>query len=554
VLFEEEGVLWVASPDDDELVELAAGTLEVSDRLSVEGGPSSLARDGGRLAVALARASALVFIDDVSDAVTRRVPIPCGSSSSVAFAADGAAFVACPFDRRVVRVDHEQVTHAVEVDGKPTALAVVNDILYVSLSEVGRIERFDVAEVSKLSPLNIDLAPGFSASQLDSLVPVDGGVTAAYQLVDRDSDRSRPPEAGGYGDVHDDNPRIQPRLTGVCAGGYARYDGGAAVFSGPSAVVFDPDHRLLWVAHQYTNNVALLACGNGDQLAVRGSFRVGRGARGIALSADGSTAYVDVGFDYAVARLELGAAEEGRVSAAAATLRRPDGVNVFSDSAQAGRALFHDAVNTHLTPSGVVTCATCHPGGDDDGLSWFLHTETVPRKLRRTLPGWAGRLDAAPYHWDAEFNSARALIQETIIGLMDGDALLIDFDAIVDYLDEIPIPKLYVSEADRALLDMGQALFADAEVGCSGCHSGELFSDGLLHEVVSETEDADATLAPSQTPSLRAVWSRPPFLHDGRASTLESVLSIHNEDDNHGHTSELSPGEVDALLAYLKSL
>jgi hypothetical protein len=43
-------------------------------------------------------------------------------------------------------------------------------------------------------------------------------------------------------------------------------------------------------------------------------------------------------------------------------------------------------------------------------------------------------------------------------------------------------------------------------------------------------------------------------LHDGRAKTLRDVLTTCNAGDKHGKTSHLKPGEIDDLVAFLKSL
>jgi hypothetical protein len=44
------------------------------------------------------------------------------------------------------------------------------------------------------------------------------------------------------------------------------------------------------------------------------------------------------------------------------------------------------------------------------------------------------------------------------------------------------------------------------------------------------------------------------FLHDGRAKTLHEVLTTHNKGDAHGVTSHLKAGELDDLVAFVKSL
>ena len=149
--------------------------------------------------------------------------------------------------------------------------------------------------------------------------------------------------------------------------------------------------------------------------------------RGLAVAADGRTLFIDVGFDHAVARVVVDPDADAALLRPALAVRRDVAAQVLSDAALRGRSLFHDAVDTHLTPSGVVTCASCHPRGEEDGLAWFLHTDDVARKLRRTQPAWGGRTALAPLHWSGELDDAAALALSTTRALLDGDGLLVDF-------------------------------------------------------------------------------------------------------------------------------
>lgn len=286
----------------------------------------------------------------------------------------------------------------------------------------------------------------------------------------------------------------------------------------------------------------------GGPLVVRTTFAVGRAPRGIVTSADGRTAYVDSGFDWAVSRLDAPDGASAR-EAVTWTRTRSRGATSLSEAALRGRSLFFDAVDTHLTPSGVVTCGTCHPRGGEDGLRWFLHTEGVPRKVRRTPPAWGARPALLPYHWDGQFDDAAVLAQTTTHELMEGDGLLIDFPAIAAWLAEMPLPPPRPPD-DPLAVERGRAVFLAA--GCDACHGGPLYADGALHAVLAASGDADGELAMASTPSLVGIRARAPFFHDGRASTLLGTVSVPG--DTHGATSMLTPDERDDLVAFLESL
>ena len=321
------------------------------------------------------------------------------------------------------------------------------------------------------------------------------------------------------------------------------------------------------MVHQYTRNVAVLRCPQPAQnaqwpdnaadgeLQLIAHFTVRSGARGIALAEDGRTAWIDNAFDYSVSRLELteDMLATGNTFASAQLSRvRETGDLTLSDPARAGRSLFFDATNIHLTPSGIVTCATCHPKAGSDGLEWFLHTTEIPRKFRNTPPAWAARTSAAPFHWAGDFNDAATLTRVTIRGLMEGDVILVDTSAIAAYMNEAPAPTpVPVPIWQTARLEQGRELFQSR---CSACHGGALFSDGAKHKVIPDSDDPDGVMALVDTPSLIAVRATAPYLHDGRAAGLREVILTHNQNDTHGQVSDLSDEDVAALIIYLRSL
>jgi CxxC motif-containing protein (DUF1111 family) len=56
------------------------------------------------------------------------------------------------------------------------------------------------------------------------------------------------------------------------------------------------------------------------------------------------------------------------------------------------------------------------------------------------------------------------------------------------------------------------------------------------------------------TPSLLGVAGSAPYLNDGRAATLEEVITKHNAKNLHGDTRSLSASERADLVAFLRSL
>jgi len=87
---------------------------------------------------------------------------------------------------------------------------------------------------------------------------------------------------------------------------------------------------------------------------------------------------------------------------------------------------------------------------------------------------------------------------------------------------------------------------------CSACHSGPYLTDGKRHMVNTglRRESGKAW----DTPGLREIWRTAPYLHDGRAATLEDVIGSANPGDKHGRTSSLNSQQREDLIEYLRSL
>lgn len=112
----------------------------------------------------------------------------------------------------------------------------------------------------------------------------------------------------------------------------------------------------------------------------------------------------------------------------------------------------------------------------------------------------------------------------------------------------------------------GRTLFSS--VGCESCHRESfpssagvvrLYSDLLLHDVGTAVgvgiPDGNATGAEFRTPPLWGIGSTAPYLHDGRAETLESAILAHQREGAAATDAyvALSPTEKTALIAFLRA-
>jgi hypothetical protein len=293
-----------------------------------------------------------------------------------------------------------------------------------------------------------------------------------------------------------------------------------------------------------------LACAGIDQvieLDARGTepsaleyrrFAVGAGPEGIAV--DGERLIVWSRFDHELARIALegdGTVDRQRLA------RRTD--SPIDPIYARGRVLFHRTNDPRIS-RGDRACASCHPDGLDDGLVW-----TSPDGRRQTKR-LAGRLtDSAPYGWFGRHQTLAEHLTETVARLGGGGFHnardRADLDALVHFIEHMPAPKRDVVDDERVA--RGRALFEDAAHGCGHCHEAGT-TNGSTYDVGSAPKGARHAMF--DTPSLRFVGDSAPYYHDGRFGSLRELLVA--TDGLMGHTSSLSPDDLNALETYLRTL
>lgn len=561
--------LVVVDPDQGTVSVLDPDTLALRRTVDVGGEPRAMVPlASGLVVVANYRGGELVLVDAASGTVRARRAV-CAGPYGLAEAPDGSfVAVACEWEGAVLAADPTTLTTRALLTGlrRPRAVAVVGASIYAAEFTGGEVTRTTedggAASVVSLVPASSPERPaltGMTAALATALLP-DGDTLWAAHLLENDSGAALEPAADDYGTVTDGNPKLNPAVTAldVSGGGlaqssgpvtYAVFDGGARVFNGPSALASDGAGHLL-VAHLGTANVAVLdAAATTTSARVVGSFAVGAGPSGIAVDVARRLAYVDNAFDGSVSRLDLSTLAPGRP--AQLTRVRAQAPR-FSAAALEGRRIFNDAANRHLTPAGVVACATCHPDGGDDGHVWFIHTAKIPLKRRRT-PHLANAKAGGPLHWDGAFATLEDLTRRTITDLMAGDGLLVDVAAVRAFVDEL-VQAPVGPRRDAAAVERGRAIFASPGAACATCHAPPSFADGKLHAVLSpESLTTDDAFAAARTPGLAGVFLRAPYFHDGRSPGLEDLL-VRPDAAAHGSVAALTPADRADLVAYLESL
>lgn len=546
------GYAVVADPDLDRVLLVDLRTHEVREvALPTDSEPGRVAVDAaGRAYVALRRAGRVVEIDLERGSLTRSLEA-CASPRGLAL--DGATdrlHVACA-DGTLLTLDPDRAPER--------SLALAPDLRDVVVTDAGlvvsRFRSADLILVSATSTLSATALPDVTLTGVDEageptelrqsyrpgvaprMRSARGGAVVIHQRarVGREAvfrRASRPPSGYTYSNrpvTYEDVTWRDPCGNAVvhAAASFLGEDG-AALHEAPSVPggVVPVD-----VATSEGGRVALAFAGEPG-----GDFRYGpQVVETDAARASRAGGCLDVERDEAYPGQAVAVAYAGETLLV--QLRAPAGLMIGDVHVPLGGPSTRDSGHEvfHLDTGGGIACASCHPEGGDDGHVW----EFAAVRPVRTLP-LEGAVAMAPYHRAGDVATLEDLMG-SLAEQMAGPPLEPEVLAAVRaWLERLPAPPAGPT-LEPAAVDEGARVFAAA--GCDTCHVGPEGTDGQSHDVLG---------ARWQTPPLRGLALRPPYLHDGSAATLEEAL-VGAETGEHGDLRGASDASRAALLAYLRS-
>lgn len=350
-------------------------------------------------------------------------------------------------------------------------------------------------------------------------------------------------------------------------------DDAGACYADPSGVAIDEGRSRAYVASGGANSVTALDLGRMKALAaecegdgpgkwadhlgvpseyVLGRIPVGANPRSLLLSADGSRLYVAEHLSDSVAIVDTDALEVvERVS-----LGGPGEMT----AERRGEMVFHRG----SAFQGQFSCRSCHADGHVDGLSYDFLIDGMGRNIvdNRSLLGVAG---TEPLKWIGKNKDIHRQCgpRFAMVLTMADPFLEEDLDDLVAYISSLPPAEprdaagelTPVQERGRAIFERthtkdGEEIPPDER--CSTCHRPPLYTNRLLTSVktrmaIDDTDDFD-------TPHLAGIADSAPYLHDGRAKTLEEIWTVHSPEDTHGVVNDLTKTELNELIEFLKSL
>lgn len=350
-----------------------------------------------------------------------------------------------------------------------------------------------------------------------------------------------------------------------------------AYYADPAGIAVDPAGRRAYVASAGSDAISVVDLerlaawlAQADAATRREAIRdlslaaeyvvaripTGRNPRHLALSPDGRRLYVSV-------RLEdqVWVVDTQRLEVTGKLVLGDGGA---WDPIRRGERVFTKAAHTFQSQ---FSCRSCHPDGHVDGLSYDFDGDGIGDNLldNRTLRG----IDRSqPFKWIGTNPNLQVQcgVRFSRVLMRTDPIPPAELEDLVTYLKSLPpVRTRHFTELDKPLsaaAERGRQLFfatrrpdgTPIPIGsqCQTCHRPPLFTNRLKFNVGTRgpRDDTDEF----DTPHLLGIAAGAPYLHDGRARTLEELWTIYQTNDLHGVSSYWTKHQLNDLIEYLKTL
>jgi YVTN family beta-propeller protein len=313
------------------------------------------------------------------------------------------------------------------------------------------------------------------------------------------------------------------------------------------AIMAKTPHEVLAT---YANHLGI-----SDRFVIK-RIHTGSNPKGIALSPDGKLLYVAEQLEDRIAVINTDNLE----TISTIKLGGPGRMTV----ARHGRRLLNNAGHTFQNQ---YTCYTCHPDTHEDGLVYNMASKDMGRNLTNTQ-SLRNIGDTPPYKWNGKNQTVYkqdGMRFSTVLTRTEAFSYK-ELDALVAFIiTGIPNPPNLHYNSNGELTESqkrGKAIFertTDAlghEIPvinrCVTCHPAPYYTNKKLADVGTLAPTDDSILF--DTPHLNNIFASPPYLHDGRAATLEEIWTLYGKTEQHGAVNDLTKIQLNDLIEYLKSL
>jgi cytochrome c peroxidase len=285
-------------------------------------------------------------------------------------------------------------------------------------------------------------------------------------------------------------------------------------------------------------------------------IKTGADPKGLALSTDGKLLYVAEQLEDKIGIINT----ENLEPAGTIDLGGPSTITV----ARQGRRLFNNSGHTFQNQ---FDCYTCHPDMHEDGLVYNMASKDMGRNLTNTQ-SLRDIGDTPPYKWNGKNQTVYkqdGMRFSTVLTRTEQFNYK-DLDALTAYIiTGIPYPPNLQYNPNGELTESqlrGKAIFERSKDSygniipennrCITCHTPPYYTNLKMAYVKTLAVSDDSMLF--DTPHLNNIYASPPYLHDGRAATLEEIWTKYGKEDKHGVVNDMTKNQLNDLVDYLKSL
>jgi YVTN family beta-propeller protein len=528
--------LYVSNEWSDTVSEIDTGSLYTRRTFKTGWGPIGLTTDkAGRFLYVADSIGDDVSVLDLSRGVEIKRLAASRSPHWVTLSRDGRRVYVSNLLPRLAPTDQQPVSELTVIDAQ-------RQIVAERILIPGAIQLQQVAEAPRESGGYL-VVPLTRPKNLNPLVQVAQGWILTHGLAVIRPKSENPPKAAVHVDqvLLDD---IDQYYAGATSAGFTLDGRHLLVVSSEANVISIIDTNKLnillglGVPEDFSNRL------DAAQKFVVRRLATGANPVGLAIAPNGRTAYTANRLDDSLTTVDL----RELVASSKVSLDRLGGLSPV----RRGERLFHDA---SFSFQGQFACASCHPDNHIDGLAWNLETPELghDRVLNRTLRGIA---DTAPYKWNGHnpdleiqcgLRAARFVFHSEGF---DRDQL----QDLVAFLKSIPLPPnrhLAPGEKLNPTQERGKRAYFARQ--CDTCHVPQThYQNGMSADV--GTAARNDTAGTFDVPQLDRVYERGPYLHNGKALSLEEIWTKFNVQGKHGATSDMTKGELNDLVEFLKTL
>ena len=511
-----DGRAWISVSQLDQVAVVDIAQAKITQRIPVGHNPRvlALAPNGKTLVCANSLGGSLSLIDTATSTESRRIPLPAINLRGLAFTPDSSHLwitgqqphnelsttrpetlwsnVLCE-----VSLGGEKETETAQSAIQDPKSKIQNHMLVLDLPEFGASDPCGLALDSKGETAYVAL----SGTHEVAVVPLEGKSDQTERQDTLNGDANAPKSI-----FKSDGGEIDPNMPVFHLGNRVKR---IYVGCNPRALALRPHSEEIWVGNHLGNSLTVLP----------------------ALHLD---------------------TEAGKTTGESRTLRLVDlGKPSPSPNRRLkGRFFFASA---HVSHGQFFSCESCHPNGGTDGLSWkFAHVKDgMDARNTKDLRGLL--LLTGPYGWGGREEDFEVFVHDEVGGLLKTRKLQHpEVHALWDLVNETPLPPNPYRNVDGTLTvaaRRGKTVFEGAG-GCAHCHVGTMFGGTKKRENIGTTPK-DVTI---DVPHLAGAYDSAPYLHDGRAQTLQEIFTKYNPEHLHGNADSLTPEQLKDLLEYVKAL